>query len=43
MSRPFWRHGSPARLKKLSRTRCEALLKAHGSRKAHQLAIEIGP
>ncbi|MFI5775027.1 hypothetical protein ACIA74_42650, partial [Streptomyces sp. NPDC051658] len=35
------RHGSPARLKKLGRTRCEALLKAHGSRKAHHLTTEI--
>jgi phytoene dehydrogenase-like protein len=35
------RHGSPARLKKLGRTRCEALLKAHGSRKAHHLTAEI--
>ncbi|SCF93339.1 hypothetical protein GA0115254_12557, partial [Streptomyces sp. Ncost-T10-10d] len=31
------RHGSPARLKRLGRARCEALLKAHGSRKAHHL------
>ncbi|WP_073947617.1 IS110 family transposase, partial [Streptomyces kebangsaanensis] len=35
------RHGSPARLRKLGRTRCEALLKAHGSRKAHHLTTEI--
>lgn len=35
------RHGSPAKLKKLGRARCEALLKAHGSRKAHQLTAEI--
>lgn len=35
------RHGSPARLKKLGRARCEALLKAHGSRKAHHLTTEI--
>ncbi|MGI5249278.1 IS110 family transposase [Actinacidiphila glaucinigra] len=35
------RHGSPAKLKKLGRGRCEALLKAHGSRKAHHLAAEI--
>jgi transposase len=35
------RHGSPARLKKLGRARCEALLKAHGSRKAHHLTGEI--
>lgn len=34
-------HGSPARLKKLGRARCEALLKAHGSRKAHHLTTEI--
>ncbi|MFE3187353.1 IS110 family transposase, partial [Streptomyces violascens] len=35
------RHGSPAKLKRLGRARCEALLKAHGSRKAKQLAGEI--
>ncbi len=35
------RHGSPARLRKLGRARCEALLKAHGSRKAHHLTTEI--
>ncbi|WP_329538577.1 hypothetical protein OG568_61070 (plasmid) [Streptomyces sp. NBC_01450] len=35
------RHGSPARLKKLGRDRCEALLKAHGSHKAHHLTTEI--
>jgi transposase len=35
------RHGSPARLKKLGRARCEALLKVHGSRKAHHLTAEI--
>ncbi|WP_331747346.1 IS110 family transposase (plasmid) [Streptomyces sp. NBC_00853] len=35
------RHGSPAKLKKLGRARCEALLKAHGSRKAHHLTTEI--
>ncbi|MFJ3980284.1 IS110 family transposase, partial [Streptomyces sp. NPDC090021] len=34
-------HGSPAKLKKLGRARCEALLKAHGSRKAHHLTTEI--
>ncbi|MFL4901613.1 IS110 family transposase [Streptomyces sp. MMS24-I2-30] len=36
------RHGSPARLKKLGLARCEALLRAHGSRKAaHHLTAEI--
>lgn len=35
------RHGSPAKLKKLGRARCEALLTAHGSRKARYLAAEI--
>ncbi|MFG2303180.1 transposase, partial [Actinacidiphila glaucinigra] len=35
------RHGSPAKLKRLGRARCEALLRAHGSRKAHHLAAEI--
>ncbi|MEU8522913.1 IS110 family transposase [Streptomyces sp. NPDC048577] len=35
------RHGSPAKLKKLGRARCEALLNAHGSRKANQLTAEI--
>jgi len=35
------RHGSPAKLKKLGPARCQALLKAHGSRKAHQLTTEI--
>ncbi|MFJ5220169.1 IS110 family transposase [Streptomyces sp. NPDC088354] len=35
------RHGSPAKLKRLGRARCEALLKAHGSRKAHHLTTEI--
>ncbi|MFI6289569.1 IS110 family transposase [Streptomyces sp. NPDC051018] len=33
--------GSPARLKRLGRTRCEALLKTHGSRKARPLTAEI--
>nr|WP_324605405.1 transposase [Streptomyces sp. NRRL F-2664] len=35
------RHGSPAKWKKLCRARCEALLKAHGSRKAQHLTAEI--
>ncbi|MEU1544073.1 IS110 family transposase [Actinacidiphila glaucinigra] len=35
------RHGSPAKLRKLGRARCEALLRAHGSRKAHHLTAEI--
>ncbi|CAM5628295.1 IS110 family transposase [Streptomyces hirsutus] len=35
------RHGSPARLKRLGRARCEALLRAHGSRKARHLTAEI--
>ncbi|WP_073950367.1 IS110 family RNA-guided transposase [Streptomyces kebangsaanensis] len=35
------RHGSPGKLKKLGRARCEALLKAHGSRKAKRLTEEI--
>ncbi|GAA4019280.1 IS110-like element IS110 family transposase [Streptomyces marokkonensis] len=35
------KHGSPAKIRKLGRVRCEALLKAHGSRKAAHLTAEI--
>jgi len=34
-------NGPPARLQRLGRTRCETLLKTHGSRKAHHLTGEI--
>lgn len=35
------RHGSPAKIRKLGRARCKALLKAHSSRKAAHLTAEI--